>query len=63
MQKIPLDLKILKDKKLINKKYAKLRILGTGELKSNIEITANYFSKQAKVKIEKAGGKLHIIKK
>jgi large subunit ribosomal protein L15 len=63
LQKNPLDLKILKDKKLINKKYAKLRILGTGELKSNIEITANYFSKQAKVKIEKAGGKLHIIKK
>ena len=63
LQKNPLDLKILKDKKLINKKYAKLRILGTGELKSNIEITANYFSKQAKEKIEKAGGKLHIIKK
>ena len=63
LQKNPLDLKILKDKKLINKKYAKLRILGTGEVKSNIEITANYFSKQAKEKIEKAGGKLNIIKK
>ena len=63
LQKNPLDLKILKDKKLINKKYAKLRILGTGELKSNIEITANYFSKKTKEKIEKAGGKLHIIKK
>ena len=28
-----LDIKILKDKKLINKKYSKLKILGTGEIK------------------------------
>ena len=63
LQKSALDLKTLKEKKLINKKYEKLRILGTGEVKSKIEVTANYFSKQAKEKIEKAGGKLHIIKK
>ncbi len=42
-----LDLKILKEKKLINKKYSKLKILGTGEIKNNIEIIANYASKQA----------------
>ena len=63
LQKSALDLKTLKEKKLINKKYEKLRILGTGEVKSKIEVTANYFSKQAKEKIEKAGGKLNIIKK
>ena len=63
LQKSALDLKILKEKKLINKKYEKLRILGTGEVKGKIEVTANYFSKQAKEKIEKAGGKLNIIKK
>ena len=58
------DLKILKDKKLINKKYKKLKILGTGELKkSNIEISANYASKQALEKIQKVGGKISIIKK
>jgi large subunit ribosomal protein L15 len=28
-----LDLKILKEKKLINKKFSKLKILGTGEIK------------------------------
>ena len=33
-----LDLKILKEKKLINKKYLKLKILGKGELKKNIDI-------------------------
>ena len=58
-----IDLKILKDKKLINKKYLKLKILGSGEIKKNIEITAHFASKQALVKIEKAGGKLSIIKK
>mgnify|MGYP001494051381 CR=1 FL=1 len=58
-----LDLKILKEKKLINKKYSKLKILGTGDLKEKVDITAHYFSKQAKEKIEKAGGKLTIVKK
>ena len=58
-----LDLKILKEKNLINKKFKKLKILGTGEIKKNIEISAHYASKQALNKIEKAGGKISIIKK
>ena len=58
-----LDLKTLKEKKLINKKYLKLKILGTGEIKNNIEISAHFASKQALAKIEKAGGKISIIKK
>ena len=58
-----LDLKTLKEKKLVNKKFVKLKILGTGEIKKNIEISAHFFSKQASTKIEKAGGKISIIKK
>ena len=58
-----LDLKILKEKKLVNKKFSKLKILGSGEIKKNIEISANFASKQALSKIEKAGGKISIIKK
>ena len=58
-----LDLKLLKEKKLINKKYQKLKILGSGEIKKNIEITAHFASKQALAKIEKVGGKLSIVKK
>ena len=58
-----IDLKILKEKNLINKKFLKLKILGTGEIKKNIEIIAHYASKQALSKIEKAGGKLSITKK
>ncbi len=58
-----LDLKTLKDKKFIKKKYLQLKILGTGELKIKVDISAHHASKQAKEKIEKAGGKLNILKK
>ena len=58
-----IDLKILKERKLVNKKYKKLKILGSGEIKNNIEISAHFVSKQAFTKIEKAGGKISILKK
>jgi len=58
-----LDLKTLKEKNLINSKYLKLKILGSGEIKSNIEISAHFASKNALTKIEKAGGKINIVKK
>ena len=58
-----LDLKLLKEKKLINKKFNKLKILGSGEIKKNIEITAHFASKHATEKITKAGGKISIVKK
>ena len=58
-----IDLKILKEKKLINKNFKKLKILGSGDIKKNIEITAHFASKQALTKIEKAGGKISLIKK
>ena len=57
-----LNLNVLKEKKLLNKKYRKLKILGKGELKKTIEITANFVSKEALKKIEKSGSKLNIIK-
>tara|TARA_Y100000817_G_C16777348_1_gene508957 strand:+ start:90 stop:539 length:450 start_codon:yes stop_codon:yes gene_type:complete len=60
--KTPLNLKTLKDRKIINKKYLKLKILGGGDLKVKIDIAANFFTKQAQEKIEKAGGKCNIIK-
>ena len=57
-----IDLKTLIEKKIINKRYTKLKILGTGELKSKVSITANFVSNQAKSKIEKIGGNLNILK-
>ena len=58
-----IDLKTLKEKKLVNKKFLKLKILGTGDIKKSIDITANFASKKASEKIEKAGGKLNLVKK
>ena len=58
-----IDLKTLQEKKLINKKFIKLKILGSGELKKNIEISAHFASKEALSKVEKAGGRINIIKK
>ena len=57
-----LDLKILQTKNIISKKYDKLKILGNGELKNKVNLSANFVSKQAKEKIEKVGGKLTLIK-
>ena len=61
--KSPLDLKQLQSKNIINKKFKKLKILGSGEIKSKIEINANFSSKQANDKIQKIGGKINIINK
>ena len=58
-----IDLKILKEKKLVNKKFLKLKVLGSGEIKKGIDITAHFVSKQALSKIEKVGGKINLIKK
>ena len=55
-------LKLLQQKKLLRKNYNVLKILGKGEIKSKIEISANFFSKQAEEKIKKIGGKSNINK-
>ena len=59
----PINLKTLIEKKIINKKKLRLKILGDGNLKNKINISANFISKQAKEKIEKIGGTLNILKK
>ncbi len=57
-----INLENLKKINLINKKYTKLKILGSGEIKDKINIEANSLSKTAKEKIEKTGGKITLIK-
>ena len=61
--KSPLDLKQLQDKNIISKKFKKLKILGSGKIKSKIEINADFSSKQANDKIQKIGGKINIVSK
>ena len=57
-----LDLKTLKEKNLINKKFFKLKILGTGDIKDKINIEANLASKSAVEKLEKIGGTIQLKK-
>ena len=53
---------LLKSKGLIRDKNKLIKILGEGELKSAVTISAHAFSKTALDKIQKAGGKSEIIK-
>ena len=47
---------ILKENGLIRSAMKPVKILGNGDMKSKIDITATVFSQSAKEKIEKAGG-------
>jgi large subunit ribosomal protein L15 len=52
--------KLLKELKIINKNTQQLKILGTGEIKTKINIEADLISKSAKEKLEKIGGSILI---
>jgi large subunit ribosomal protein L15 len=58
-----INLSSLKKINLINKKYLKLKILGSGELKNKCDFEVNSISASAKEKVEKLGGKISLIKK
>ena len=57
-----LNLSTLQKINLVNKKYKKLKILGSGDIKEKFDIEANFVSNSAKQKIEKSGGKVSLIK-
>ena len=54
---------LLKKLKIINKNSQKLKILGTGSIKSKINIETDLISNSAKVKLEKVGGTIQVKKK
>ena len=58
-----IDLKTLKEAKIINKSYSKIKVLGLGELKSKINLNVDFISKSAKLKLEKAGGTINLKQK
>ena len=58
-----ITIKYLIEKKIIKKKYDKLKILGTGDIKDKLKIKTDFISKSAKNKIEKAGGSVTILSK
>ena len=57
------NLELLKKLSIINKNTAKLKILGSGEIKEKITIEADFFSKSAKDKLEKIGSIVQVLKK
>jgi len=62
ISKDKINLQNLQKSKLINKKYKKIKLLGSGELNDKVNIEVNLVSKSAKEKIEKLGGKVTLIK-
>ena len=57
-----INLSSLKKFNLINNKYKRIKLLGSGDIKDKFDIEVNSISKSAKVKIEKIGGKVTLIK-
>ena len=47
---------------IVNKRYSKLKLLGSGDVKEKFDIETNFISKSAKEKVEKMGGKVTLIK-
>ena len=58
-----ISLSILQKSQIVNKKYSKLKLLGFGDIKEKFDVDTNFISNSAKEKIEKAGGKVTLIKK
>lgn len=56
-----IDFETLSKVGMLMKNNVKIKILGNGELKKKYIVKANYFSKSAISKIEKAGGKAEAI--
>lgn len=53
-----IDSAVLAEKGVIKSAYESVKILGDGDIKNAMEVSANAFSKTAIEKIEKAGGKV-----
>jgi large subunit ribosomal protein L15 len=56
-----IDLVLLEEKGLIRDKGKLVKILGDGEIKNAVTVSAHAFSKKAEEKIKTAGGKIEIV--
>ena len=56
-----ITIKYLIDKKIVKKKYDKLKVLGKGDINVKLNIKTDYISKSAKTKVEKAGGSVIVL--
>ena len=58
-----ITIKYLIDKKIIKRKYEKLKVLGSGDIKEKLNLKTDFISKSAREKIEKAGGSVTLLNK
>ncbi|MFA6296619.1 MAG: 50S ribosomal protein L15 [Patescibacteria group bacterium] len=58
-----IDKKAMSEAGLIKSAKMQVKILGDGDLKKKLNVSADYFSKSAKEKIEKVGGSIKVIEK
>ena len=56
------NLSSLQKSKLVNTKYKKFKLLGSGDIKEKFDVEVNFISSSAQEKIEKLGGKVTLIK-
>lgn len=54
---------LLKQSRLIKNAYKPVKILGEGEISKALEVQASRFSRSAREKIERAGGKISLVNK
>ena len=57
-----INLELLKKLKLVSRKFNKIKILGSGDLKDKIDVEANFVSKSLKEKLDKTGSAVKILK-
>ena len=58
-----INIDFLKKNKIVSNKYSKVKLLGSGEIKSKIDFEVDYASKSVIKKLEKIGSKLTLKKK
>ena len=58
-----INLEILKKTKIVNKSSNKIKILGNGDIKTKINLSVDFISKSAKVKLEKIGSTINLKQK
>lgn len=56
-----ITLEIMEKHRLINSEKKLVKVLGKGEIKGALTVHANAFTKSAKAKIEKSGGKVNLL--
>ena len=59
---VKINLANLQKIKIVNNKYEKIKLLGSGDIKDKFDFEVNFVSKSAKEKVEKSGGKITLIK-